>query len=157
MFGSNCDFLFKQTPFFKIGFKIRREKLDEYIRQNTMFYSLFLSDLHTCVNIKMKSKQHSQDQLDFVVMKSKDNFEINKIPFSSYSQHYDYNKKLREYNLNSTYESIKKGSAKERKEKVRFNLVTTTPSIPNSTSPIIPVLVFLSISSLVYYFYNSKR
>ena len=70
---------------------------------------------------------------------------------------HDYNKKLREYNLNSTYESIKKESAKERKEKVQINLVTTVPSIPNSTSPIIPVLVFLSISSIAYYFYNSKK
>jgi len=76
---------------------------------------------------------------------------------------YDYNKKLREYSLNSTYESIKRGLHEERKggkdseKKVQFNLVTTIPSIPNSTSPIIPVLVFLSISSLVYYFYNSKK
>lgn len=78
----------------------------------------------------------------------------------------DYNKKLRGYSLNSTYESIRRGFPEERKEekerkerkcKVQFNLVTTTPSIPNSTSPIIPVLVFLSVSSLVYYFYNSKR
>ena len=73
---------------------------------------------------------------------------------------YDYNKKIRDYSLNSTYESIKKKISKpdeERKEKkVQFNLVTTTPAIPNSTSPIIPVLVFLSISSLVYY-YNYKK
>jgi hypothetical protein len=69
----------------------------------------------------------------------------------------DYNKKLRDYTLNSTYESIKRGFPQERKEKVQFNLVTTTPSIPNSTNPFIPVLVFLSVSSLVYYFYNSKR
>ena len=69
----------------------------------------------------------------------------------------DYNIKLREYTLNSTYESIKKETAKQRKEKVRFNLVTDAPSIPNPTSPTIPVLVFLSISSLAYYFYNYKK
>ena len=69
----------------------------------------------------------------------------------------DYNKKLREYTLNSTYESIKRGFPQERKAKVQFNLVTTTPSIPNPTNPFIPVLVFLSVSSLVYYFYNSKK
>jgi len=69
-------------------------------------------------------------------------------------------KKMREYNLNSTYESIKKHVVKtdeERKNQlVNFNLVTA-PSIPNSTNPFIPILVFLSVSSLVYYFYNSKR
>jgi len=73
----------------------------------------------------------------------------------------DYNKKLREYTLNSTYESIRKHIVKtdeERKNQlVNFNLVTTTPSIPNSTNPFIPVLVFLSVSSFAYYFYNSKR
>ena len=72
----------------------------------------------------------------------------------------DYNKKLREYTLNSTYESIRKRFHKtdeERKTEVCFNLVTTTPSIPNPTNPFIPVLVFLSVSSLVYYFYNSKK
>jgi len=74
---------------------------------------------------------------------------------------HDYNIKMREYNLNTTYESIKKKIAKtdeERKNQlINFNLVTTTPSIPNPTDPFIHVLVFLSISSLVYYFYNSKR
>ena len=79
---------------FKIGFKIKREKLDEYIRLHTSFYSLFLSDLHTCVNIKMKSTNHSHEQLDFVIMKSKEEIEMKKIPFSLYSQYYDYNKKL---------------------------------------------------------------
>ena len=71
----------------------------------------------------------------------------------------DYNKKLREYTLNSTYESIRKRFPKtdeERKTKVCFNLVTA-PSIPNPTNPFIPALVFLSVSSLAYYFYNSKR
>ena len=70
---------------------------------------------------------------------------------------YDYKKKMREYSLNSTYESIKRDYIKERKEKNQLNLVTTTPSIPNPTNPFVPVLVFLSISSLVYYFYNSKK
>ena len=73
---------------------------------------------------------------------------------------YDYNKKMREYSLNSTYESIRKRFHKTNEERknqlVNFNLVTA-PSIPNPTNPFIPVLVFLSVSSLVYYFYNSKR
>jgi hypothetical protein len=72
---------------------------------------------------------------------------------------------MREYSLNSTYESIRRGlsktderkEGKERDRKVQFNLVATTPSIPNPTNPFIPVLVFLSVSSLVYYFYNSKK
>lgn len=79
---------------FKIGFKIHREKLDEYIRTNTPYYSLFLSDLHTCVNIKMKSNHHTEEKLDMIVMKSKDDVEVQKIDFSLYSMYYDYNKKL---------------------------------------------------------------
>jgi hypothetical protein len=79
---------------FKIGFQIHREKLDEYIRLNTPFYSLFLSDLHTCVNIKMKSNHHSEEKLDLVVMSSRHDFSIQKIDFSLYSMYYDYNKKL---------------------------------------------------------------
>lgn len=79
---------------FKIGFQIHREKLDEYIRLNTPFYSLFLSDLHTCVNIKMKSNHHSEEKLDLVVMSSRHDFAIQKIDFSLYSMYYDYNKKL---------------------------------------------------------------
>ena len=79
---------------FKIGFKIHREKLDEYIRVNTPYYSLFLSDLHTCVNIKMKSKNHADEKLDMVVMKSLQDMDIQKIDFSLYSLYYDYNKKL---------------------------------------------------------------
>ena len=74
---------------------------------------------------------------------------------------YLYNKKMRDYCLNSTYESIKKKISKTDEERktqkiVQLNLVTA-PSVPNSTNPFIPVLVFLSISSLVYYFYNSKK
>ena len=79
---------------FKIGFKIHREKLDEYIRVHTPYYSLFLSDLHTCVNIKMKSKHHSDEKLDMVTMKSMEDMKIQKIDFSLYSLYYDFNKKL---------------------------------------------------------------
>jgi len=74
---------------------------------------------------------------------------------------YLYNKKIQDYYINSIYKSIKKYSTKTDEERkiqkiVQLNLVTT-PSLPNSTNPFIPVLVFLSISSLVYYFYNSKK
>jgi hypothetical protein len=79
---------------FKIGFQIHREKLDEYIRTHTPYYSLFLSDLHTCVNIKMKSNHHSEEKLDLVVMSSRNDVTIQKIDFSLYSMYYDYNKKL---------------------------------------------------------------
>lgn len=78
---------------FKIGFNINREKLDEYIRNHTEYYSLFLSDLHTCVNIKMKAEKHSEEKLDLVTLKGPDSFEMDKIDFSVYSMHYDHNKK----------------------------------------------------------------
>lgn len=79
---------------FKIGYQIHREKLDEYIRTHTPFYSLFLSDLHTCVNIKMKSTNHTEDKLDLIVIQSRDDVVVQKIDFSLYSMYYDYNKKL---------------------------------------------------------------
>jgi hypothetical protein len=78
---------------FKIGFNINREKLDCYIRDNTDYYSLFLSDLHTCVSIKMEAKQHAEEKLDLVVLKGLDDFELTKVDFSIYSMHYDHNKK----------------------------------------------------------------
>ena len=79
---------------FKIGFNIQREKLDEYIRLHTSYYSLFLSDLHTCVNIKMKSASHSNEKLDFITMMSRNDVVIDKIDYSLYSTYYDYNKKF---------------------------------------------------------------
>lgn len=79
---------------FKIGFQIHREKLDEYIRLHTPYYSLFLSDLHTCVNIKMKSNHHTEEKLDMISMKSFDEIKTEKIDYSVYAKYYDYNKKL---------------------------------------------------------------
>lgn len=78
---------------FKIGFNVNREKLDNYIRENTDYYSLFLSDLHTCVSIKMEAKQHSEEKLDMVVLKGANEFEKSLIDFSVYRLHYDQNKK----------------------------------------------------------------
>lgn len=74
-----------------------------------------------------------------------------------------FNQKLHDYCLNSTYESIKRKLEKndeERKTKNKFNLVTDVCNHnPNSNpnNPFLPVLVFLSISSFFYYFYNSKK
>jgi hypothetical protein len=78
---------------FKIGFQINRERLDAHIRSETDYYSLFLSDLHTCVNIKMKAEKHAEEKLDMVVMKGRGQFEMQQIDFSVYSLHYDHNKK----------------------------------------------------------------
>ena len=73
----------------------------------------------------------------------------------------DYNKKMRDYCLNTTYESIRKKLSKQDEErkspKFQLNLVIDAPSVPNPTNPFIPILMFLSMSSLVYYFYNSKK
>jgi hypothetical protein len=78
---------------FKIGFNVNRERLDNYVRENTEYYSLFLSDLHTCVSIKMEAKRPSEEKLDMVVMKGPDDFEKSLVDFSVYSLHYDHNKK----------------------------------------------------------------
>lgn len=78
---------------FKIGFHINRERLDDYIRSNTDYYSLFLADLHTCVNIKMRADKHAEEKLDLVTMKGPNDFDIEKIDYSIYNIHYDNNKK----------------------------------------------------------------
>lgn len=78
---------------FKIGFNINREKLDRYIREHTDYYSLFLSDLHTCVSIKMEAKRPSEEKLDLVVLKGANDFEMTQVDFSVYQLHYDHNKK----------------------------------------------------------------
>jgi hypothetical protein len=78
---------------FKIGFNINRERLDQHIRETTDYYSLFLSDLHTCVSIKMEAKKPSEEKLDLVLLKKADDFEKTQIDFSVYSLHYDQNKK----------------------------------------------------------------
>lgn len=69
-----------------------------------------------------------------------------------------FNQKLHDYCLNSTYESIKRKLAKndeERKTTIKVNLVTAVAN-PDTNNSFLPVLVFLSISSLLYYFYKSK-
>jgi len=74
-----------------------------------------------------------------------------------------YNQNIREYCLKSTNESIKKlieKSNEERKNKeLQLNLVTNyVPSNnPNLNNPYLPVLIFLSVTSFIYYFYNSKK
>lgn len=78
---------------FKIGFHINRERLDDYIRTHTEYYSLFLADLHTCVNIKMRAERHAEEKLDLVILKGRDDYEMEKIDYSVYSIHYDHNKK----------------------------------------------------------------
>lgn len=78
---------------FKIGFHINRERLDDYIRTHTDYYSLFLADLHTCVNIKMRAERHAEEKLDLVILKGRDDYEMEKIDYSVYSIHYDHNKK----------------------------------------------------------------
>ena len=78
---------------FKIGFNVNRERLDNYIRENTDYFSLFLSDLHTCVSIKMEAKRPAEEKLDLVVLKGPNEFEISQVDFSVYQIHYDHNKK----------------------------------------------------------------
>jgi hypothetical protein len=72
-----------------------------------------------------------------------------------------FNQKLYDYCLNSTYDSIKKKIGKnneERKTNINVELVIEdSVSNPSPNNPFLPVLVFLSISSFLYYFYNSKK
>ena len=42
----------------------------------------------------MKSEHHSENDLDMVIMKSRDEVEFQKISYALYSTYYDYNKKL---------------------------------------------------------------
>jgi hypothetical protein len=79
-------------------------------------------------------------------------------------RHKIFNKKLHDYCLNSTNESIKKLSEKYNREKkykdIELNLVTNDLNPNNSNNPnnpIIPLFCFLSISSLIYYFFYSRK
>jgi hypothetical protein len=72
-----------------------------------------------------------------------------------------FNQKLHDYCLKSTNESIKKkimNCDEERKinKNTSFVLQDSFPSEPNNNN-IIAVVCFLSVSSFLYYFYNSKR
>jgi hypothetical protein len=75
-----------------------------------------------------------------------------------------FNQNLHNYLLQSTNNYIKKLVEKtdeERKSpKYKLDLVTEN-TVPNPNSNpnnfILPVLVFLSTSTIIYYFYNSKK
>jgi hypothetical protein len=72
-----------------------------------------------------------------------------------------FNQELHNYCLKSTNDSIKRMSEKYEKErknpKISLNLnQDSCPSDPNKNSAI-AIICFLSVSSFLYYFYNSKR
>ena len=71
-----------------------------------------------------------------------------------------FNQELHNYCLKSTNDSIKRMVEKydtERKsKKINLNLTQTSlPSDPDKNS-VIAIICFLSVSSFLYYFYNSK-
>jgi hypothetical protein len=72
-----------------------------------------------------------------------------------------FNQELHNYCLKSTNESIRKLVEKNEKErKFKFDdklFIASDNSNPNPNNNIITFLCFLSVSSILLYFYNSKR
>jgi hypothetical protein len=72
-----------------------------------------------------------------------------------------FNQELHNYCLKSTNDSIKRMveryDTERRNKKILLNLnQDSCPSDPNKNSAI-AIIFFLSVSSFLYYFYNSKR
>lgn len=81
---------------FKIKFNINREKLNQYINENTEFCSLFEASVNTGVNIKIKSNQPYEDNLDSVEILPDLSIQKTVVPFSSYVSFLDEKEKKKE-------------------------------------------------------------
>jgi hypothetical protein len=83
--------------------------------------------------------------------------------FTSISRPYFFNKRLYEYCIESTNKSIKQIIEKKNTEEknnitnLKLNLETIDDSSLIPRNDFIPVIFIISISSFVYFYYNTKR
>lgn len=83
--------------------------------------------------------------------------------FTSISRPFFFNKKIYEYCIESTNKSIKNIIEKKNTEKnnnitnLKINLVTTCDSTLIPSNNFIPVIFIISMSSIVYFYYNTKK
>lgn len=81
---------------FKMNFNINREKLNQFINENTDFCSLFESSVNTGVNIKIKSNIFYEDNLDCIEILPDLSIQKNVVPFSSYVSFLDEKEQKKE-------------------------------------------------------------
>ena len=81
---------------FKVNFNINREKLNQYMNDNTEFCSLFESSVNTGVNIKIKSNVSYENNLDSIEIMPDLTVQKNVVPFSSYTSYLDEKEKKKE-------------------------------------------------------------
>ena len=81
---------------FKVKFNINREKLNQYMNDNTEFCSLFESSVNTGVNIKIKSNVSYENNLDSIEIMPDLTVQKNVVPFSSYTSYLDEKEKKKE-------------------------------------------------------------
>jgi TATA-box binding protein (TBP) (component of TFIID and TFIIIB) len=105
-YGSKCidrnpTFIFNvvmKNIDFKVNFKINREKLNQFMNENTEFYSLFESSVNTGVNIKIKSNTCYESNLNSIEILPDLTIQRNLVPFSTYTSFLDdkiVNKKIK--------------------------------------------------------------
>ena len=81
--------------------------------------------------------------------------------FTSISRPFFFNKKMYDYCIESTNKSIKniierKNTEKNNITNLKINLVTGDSTLIPSNN-FIPVMFIISMSSIVYFYYNTKR
>lgn len=81
---------------FKVNFNINREKLNQFMNENSDFCSLFESSVNTGVNIKIKSNAHYENSLDCVEILPDLSIEKSIVPFSVYTSYLDEKEKKKE-------------------------------------------------------------
>lgn len=81
---------------FKVNFNINREKLNQFMNENTDFCSLFESSVNTGVNIKLKSNMSYDNNLDSIEILPDLSIEKNSVPFSTYISYLDEKEKKKE-------------------------------------------------------------
>jgi hypothetical protein len=81
---------------FKVKFNINREKLNQFMNDNTEFCSLFESSVNTGVNIKIKSNVSYENNLDSIEIMHDLTVQKNIVPFSSYTSYLDEKEKKKE-------------------------------------------------------------
>ena len=81
---------------FKVKFNINREKLNQFINDNTEFCSLFESSVNTGVNIKIKSNVSYEENLNSIEILPDLTIVKSMVPFNSYISYLDEKERKKE-------------------------------------------------------------
>jgi TATA-box binding protein (TBP) (component of TFIID and TFIIIB) len=95
----NPTFVFKvvmKNIYFKLDFNINREKLNQHINDNTDYCSSFEIGIDTGVNIKVKSKQPYENELDSIEILPDLTINRSIVPFKYYNSFLDEKEQKKE-------------------------------------------------------------